>query len=82
MSEDDKVVYLVEMLNFDVAEAEKSHTYLMKRAIPLSKQTIVEIFATYEEAHDWVEKNSEWYKKNVADFHEFDIVCYHLRHQL
>ena len=82
MSENDKVVYLVEMLNFDVAEAEKSHTHLMKRAIPLSKQRIVEIFATYEEAHDWVEKNSEWYEKNVADFHEFDIVCYHLRHQL
>lgn len=69
VSKDDKV-YLVEMLKSDGP----------KETAPLSKRTIVEIFATPKEAEEWINQNSERYKKYEPDFQDFDIICYYLRH--
>ena len=49
---------------------------------PLEKRHIAGIYATQEEASEWVEKNTEWYEKNVPDFEEFDIFCYYLIHHV
>ena len=51
-----------------------------KETAPLSKRTIVEIFATLEEAEEWINQNSDRYKKYEPDFYDFDIICYDLRH--
>ena len=70
MTEDDKV-YLVEMVKSGI----HIHT-----EVPLYHRLIVNIFATREEAKDWINKNIERYKNYEPDFLDFEILRFDLNY--
>lgn len=77
VTENDRV-WCVEMLTHDIdnkTEQEVSTT-------PMERRHIAGIYATEEEASEWIRNNTEWYEKNVPDFEEFDVFCYYLIHHV
>ena len=72
VTEKDKV-WCVEMLTHDMTEEETT---------PMERRHIAGIYASQEEASEWIKNNTEWYEKNVPDFEEFDVFCYHLIHHV
>ena len=80
VTENDRV-WCVELLTqHDMTKTEEEED--LNTPLPLEKRHIAGIYATQEEASEWVEKNTEWYEKNVPDFEEFDIFCYYLIHHV
>ena len=69
--DDDPKVYLVEMVKSGI----HIHT-----EVPLYHRLIVDIFATREEAKDWINKNIERYKKYEPDFLDFEILRFDLNY--
>ena len=69
--EDEPKVYLVEMVKSGI----HIHT-----EVPLYHRLIVNIFATREEAKDWINKNIEWYQKYEPDFLDFEILRFDLNY--
>ena len=57
VTENDKV-WCVEMLTHDMSEEEDLN-------MPLERRHIAGIYASQEEASEWLEKNYDWYKEYI-----------------
>ena len=76
VTENDRV-FCVEML---IHEDKKTEQEVL--TTPMERRHIVGIYATEEEASEWIKNNTECYEKNVPDFEEFDVFCYYLIHHV
>ena len=77
VTENDRV-FCVEMLIHEDKKTEQEEV----STTPMERRHIAGIYATEEEASEWIKNNTEWYEKNVPDFEEFDVFCYYLIHHV
>ena len=77
VTENDRV-FCVEMLIHEDKKTEHEEV----STTPMERRHIAGIYATEEEASEWIKNNTEWYEKNVPDFEEFDVFCYYLIHHV
>lgn len=77
VTENDRV-QCVEMLTHDMDDMTEEEVLFT----PMERKHIVGIYASQEEASEWIKNNTEWYEKNVPDFEEFDVFCYYLIHHV
>ena len=77
VTENDRV-FCVEMLIHEDKKTEQEEV----STTPMERRHIAGIYATEEEASEWIKNNTEWYEKNIPDFEEFDVFCYYLIHHV
>ena len=78
MATENDRVWCVEMLTHDIDNKTEQEVL----TTPMERRHIAGIYATEEEASEWIRNNTEWYEKNVPDFEEFDVFCYYLIHHV